>query len=87
MKISKVSNSIYKGIDAYFAAHTGRKLVRQVDTGTRKLNNMCTNSKTKYRKCISDAGHYSKNPLNRLVSFIKAWKSNFQAWGKNKTQA
>jgi len=78
MKVYNITAPLYKGIEAAKAANMDRKLVRQVDTGKRKLSSMLPNTRNKYRKSVAAAGHYSKNPIKRLLSFAKALIANLK---------
>lgn len=76
MRILKIKNSIYSSISAIPAANAERKLVRQIDTGVRRLHNMAQTHQDMYYKSTIASGHYSKNPLKRLASFMKSWNYN-----------
>lgn len=76
MKIGKIANNIYSSILAIPAADSERKLVRQIDTGIRRLHNMSQLHQDMYQNSTIKCGHYSKNPLKRIVSFVKSWNSN-----------
>lgn len=76
MRLSKIKNNIYAGILALKNANSERKLVKQIDTGVRRLHNMNEIHQDLYFKSTKESGHYSKNPLNRFISFIKSWDYN-----------
>lgn len=69
-------NKINAGITAVKAASQDRKLVRQVDTGVRKLRYMSSRTAGSYFQSVKDCGHYSQNPIKRLISYVKSWNSN-----------
>lgn len=72
----KIYNKINAGISAFEAADADRKLVRQIDTGVRKLHNMSEKHQDKYSQIAMESGHYSKNPIKRFVSYMKSWNAN-----------
>ena len=72
----KIYNKINACISAFEAADTDRKLVRQVDTGIRKLHNMSKKYQYKYTQTSLESGHYSKNPVRRFISYMKSWNAN-----------
>ncbi len=76
MRLSKIKNNIYAGILALKNANSERKLVKQIDTGIRRLHNMTEIHQDLYLKSATENGHYSKNPIKRFISFIKSWNSN-----------
>lgn len=73
MKLTQIRNHIDACISAFECASTGRKLVRQVDTGIRKLEMMSPKTRNRYDQFVKETGHYSKNPVKRLISYVKSW--------------
>jgi len=76
MSIGKVMGKIDSAIFAFKFASIDRKLVRQVDTGVRKLKNMNSRTVGMYLQSAKDCGHYSKNPLRRIKAYFKSWNVN-----------
>ena len=73
MRLRQIRIQVDAGISAFECASRGRKLVRQVDTGIRHLDRMNKNTQNIYGELVQSSGHYSKNPIKRIISYCTAW--------------
>ena len=75
MKVINIVDHIFRCADAVGYADRNRKLVRQIETGKRRISSLSEKTFNRYKQTVDNSGNYSKNPIKRLVAFIKNWNT------------
>ena len=73
MKILNIVDNVFHCVDAVGYADRNRKLVRQIETGKRRIASLSEKTLNRYKQTVDNSGNYSKNPIKRFVAFIKNW--------------
>lgn len=75
MKITPIIDNFFRNIDAIDYANNNRKLVRQLETGKRRIASLSAKTMSRYEQTVKNSGNYSKNPIKRAIAFIKNWNA------------